>query len=58
MHLDGKPIVMVVDDDPSHRSFLESFLAERGYHAVSLGNAADAIQHFQQERPAAVILDL
>ncbi len=58
MHLDGKPIVMVVDDDPSHRSFLESFLTERGYQAVSLGNAADAIQHFQQERPAAVILDL
>jgi len=58
MNLDGKPLVMVVDDDPSHRSFLESFLAQRGYQSVAACDAADAIQRFQQERPAAVILDL
>ena len=58
MNLDGKPLVMVVDDDPSHRSFLESFLAARGYQSISACNAADAILQFQQRRPAAVILDL
>ncbi len=49
---------MVVDDDPAMCAFLESFLAERGYHAVTLGNAQDAVRRYQAERPAAVILDM
>jgi DNA-binding NtrC family response regulator len=49
---------MVVDDDPAMREFLESFLVERGYQAIALSNAADAVHHYQHERPAAVILDL
>src|SRR5206468_5642639 len=58
MNLNGIPHVMVVDDDPAMRAFLESFLAERGYKAVSVGNAADAVEGYQAERPAAVILDM
>jgi two-component system response regulator AtoC len=58
MYLNGKPHVMVVDDDPTMCAFLESFLAARGYHAVTLGNAQDAVQRFQAERPSAVILDM
>jgi two-component system, NtrC family, response regulator AtoC len=49
---------MVVDDDSAMRMFLESFLAERGYDAITLSNAADAVQHYQTDRPAAVILDM
>ncbi len=49
---------MVVDDDSSMRAFLESFLSERGYQAITLSNAADAVQQYQSERPAAVILDM
>src|SRR5206468_3630068 len=33
-----KPQVMVVDDDLSMCNFLRSFLAERGYAAVTLGS--------------------
>jgi DNA-binding NtrC family response regulator len=58
MYLNGKPQVMVVDDDPSMCSFLRSFLSERGYHAVTVGNAEDAIRRYHGERPAAVILDM
>ena len=58
MHLSGKASVMVVDDDPAMRGFLESFLADRGYQAIPLDNAADAVQLFQTKRPAAVILDM
>ncbi|HEV8237487.1 MAG TPA: sigma 54-interacting transcriptional regulator, partial [Gemmatimonadaceae bacterium] len=58
MYLNGKPNVMVVDDDPAMCAFLESFLAERGYRTNTLSNAQDAVQQYQAERPAAVILDM
>ncbi|MCU1383929.1 MAG: two component, sigma54 specific, transcriptional regulator, Fis family, partial [Acidobacteria bacterium] len=58
MYLNGKPHVMVVDDDPAMRAFLDSFLAERGYHAISVDNAKDAVDRYQANRPAAVILDM
>jgi two-component system response regulator AtoC len=49
---------MVVDDDSEMRMFLEAFLAERGYQAVAMSNGADAVQQYQAQRPAAVILDM
>jgi DNA-binding NtrC family response regulator len=58
MYLNGKPNVMVVDDDPAMRAFLESFLAERVYRTNTLSNAQDAVQQYQADRPAAVILDM
>ena len=58
MNRNDKPHVMVVDDDPSMCAFLESFLDERGYHAVTVGNAQDAVKRYQTDRPAAVILDM
>jgi two-component system response regulator AtoC len=54
----GKPRVMVVDDDPAMCDFLRSFLAERGYLAVTVTNAEDAVRRYSAERPAAVILDV
>jgi two-component system response regulator AtoC len=58
MNLNGKPQVMVVDDDLSMCNFLRSFLSERGYQAVTLGNAEEAVKRYHAERPAAVILDV
>jgi two-component system response regulator AtoC len=58
INLNGKPRVLVVDDDPSMCDFLRSFLGERGYHAVTFASAEDAVRHFQIDRPAAVILDV
>ena len=58
MQLNGKPQVMVVDDDLSMCNFLRSFLMERGYQAVTLGNAEEAVKRYHAERPAAVILDV
>src|SRR5262245_16303019 len=56
--MNGKPQVMVVDDDLSMCNFLRSFLAERGYHAVTLPNAEEAVKRYHSDRPAAVILDV
>jgi two-component system, NtrC family, response regulator AtoC len=60
--MDGKPQqmpqVMVVDDDLSMCNFLRSFLSERGYQAITLGSAEEAVKRYNAERPAAVILDV
>jgi two-component system, NtrC family, response regulator AtoC len=58
MNLNGKPRVMVVDDDPGMRTFLEAFLKDRGYCALAIDNAQDAVNRYQADRPAAVILDM
>src|SRR5438552_14280309 len=58
MNLNGKPQVMVVDDDLAMCNFLRSFLSERGYQAVTMGNAEEAVKRYHTERPAAVILDV
>src|SRR5437879_122089 len=54
----GKPVVMVVDDDASMRALLASFLAARGYHAMPIATAEEAVRRYHDERPAAVILDV
>src|SRR5438876_511395 len=56
--MNGKPQVMVVDDDLSMCNFLRTFLAQRGYQAVTLGSAEEAVKRYYAERPAAVILDV
>jgi two-component system response regulator AtoC len=58
MNLNGKPQVMVVDDDLAMCNFLRSFLSARGYQAITLGSAEEAVKRYHAERPAAVILDV
>jgi two-component system response regulator AtoC len=53
-----KPQVLVVDDDLAMCSFLRTFLGERGYGALTLTNADEAVRRFHAERPAAVLLDV
>jgi two-component system, NtrC family, response regulator AtoC len=57
-HLNGKPQVMVVDDDLSMCDFLRAFLSERGYSTIAIGSAEEAVKQYHAERPAAVILDV
>jgi two-component system response regulator AtoC len=49
---------MVVDDDLAMCGLLRSFLSARGYTALTITNADDAVQRFHAVRPAAVLLDL
>src|SRR5262245_48079632 len=58
MNGNGKPQVMVVDDDLSMCDFLKSFLMERGYAAVTMVDAEEAVKRYHVDRPAAVILDV
>ncbi|HEV3140773.1 MAG TPA: sigma 54-interacting transcriptional regulator, partial [Vicinamibacterales bacterium] len=56
--MNGKPHVMVVDDDLSMCNFLRAFLSDRGYSSITIGNAEEAVKRYHSERPAAVILDV
>ncbi len=54
----SKPLVMVVDDDQTMRLFLQAFLDDHGYSAVTVSSAEEAVKRYDAERPAAVILDV
>src|SRR5437773_460984 len=58
MVMGEKPQVMVVDDDLAMCSFLRTFLGARGYSAVTVTSADEAVRRFHAERPAAVLLDV
>jgi two-component system response regulator AtoC len=58
MGLSEKPQVMVVDDDLAMCGFLRSFLNSRGYDALTVTNADEALRRFQNDRPTAVLLDV
>jgi two-component system response regulator AtoC len=53
-----KQQVMVVDDDLAMCGFLRSFLGTRGYSAMTVTNADEAVRRFHADRPAAVLLDV
>jgi len=58
MGMSVKPQVMVVDDDLAMCGFLRTFLGTRGYSALTVTNADEAVRKFHAERPAAVLLDV
>jgi two-component system response regulator AtoC len=58
MHAPPRPEVMVIDDDETTCHFLRTFLSQRGYHAITLGSATEAVRRYHDDRPAAVILDV
>jgi two-component system KDP operon response regulator KdpE len=52
------PKILLVDDEPQIRRFLQLGLRPHGYDCVEAGSAADALRVFAKERPDVVILDL
>ena len=53
-----KPQILVVDDDLALCGVLRSFLAERGYDALTVTTADEAVRRFHADRPDAVLLDI
>jgi two-component system response regulator AtoC len=50
--------VLVVDDDLAMCGMLRTFLGERGYSALTMTSADEAVRRFHADRPAAVLLDV
>jgi two-component system response regulator AtoC len=54
----GTPPILLVDDDIEMCEFLRRYLEGRGNHVLIAHTAEDAVEQFQHQRPAAVILDV
>jgi len=50
--------ILLVDDDPSIQRATSTLLRSRGYAVVIAGSGAEALEAFDRERPALVLLDL
>jgi PAS domain S-box-containing protein len=50
--------ILVIDDDPSACKIIVAMLTQLGYQAVCAKDGADGLNALQNERPAAVVLDL
>ena len=50
--------IMVVDDSPTERAFLEGILAKRGYAVMTADSGEAAIERCKTERPDLIIMDV
>ncbi len=55
---DGRPAVLVVDDDPLAQELLGKTLEKEGYRVIAALNGADALTLARQHRPQAITLDV
>jgi CheY-like chemotaxis protein len=50
--------VLIVEDDPDVREFMELLLQSSGYETMSAPNGLEALAQMRQRRPCVVLLDL
>jgi DNA-binding response OmpR family regulator len=55
---DRPPRVLVVDDEPKITEVVQSYLRRAGYEPLTAADGREAMEVFERERPALVILDL
>jgi CheY-like chemotaxis protein len=55
---DGRPTVLVVDDDASVRGLLARTLENEGYRVIPAGNGIEALALARAHRPQAITLDV
>ncbi|MCI0693875.1 GAF domain-containing protein [candidate division KSB1 bacterium] len=56
--MNGKPSILVVDDDASIRELLNQEFHEAGYQVRVAGNGREALEQIRREHPDLVILDV
>jgi CheY-like chemotaxis protein len=52
------PCVLIVEDDPDIREFMEMLLGTSGYETMTAENGAVALAKMRQRKPCVVLLDL
>jgi two-component system response regulator AtoC len=50
--------VLVIDDDPGVREYLEALVSRQGYDAVAVASGEDALRSLERSRPDLVTLDV
>lgn len=56
--MSGEQSILVVDDDPHIREVLRFALEKAGFRVHEASNGAEAVQRFDELRPALVVLDI
>jgi DNA-binding response OmpR family regulator len=54
----NNPLILVVDDDPSIRKFVQANLEARGYKVLTAADGEEAILTAEKEKPELIILDI
>jgi DNA-binding response OmpR family regulator len=54
----GKPLVLVVDDEPDMQTLLKDLLDFSGFEVITAGDGVEGMQMAQQRHPAAILLDI
>jgi CheY-like chemotaxis protein len=52
------PPILIVDDDPDSRGFLETLLNSQGYQVATATDGEEALAVAQEQRPRLILLDL
>jgi DNA-binding NtrC family response regulator len=55
---DDRPVILVVDDEPSQRKLLGGFLESRGFRSEEAASGEAALEKIRQSPPAMVLLDV
>jgi signal transduction histidine kinase/DNA-binding response OmpR family regulator len=56
--VEGRPTVLVVDDDPAIQEILSRFLIREGFQVVGVTQGAEAVRLAREVRPQAITLDV
>ena len=54
----SKKKILVVDDEPSVSSYLETLLQDNGYETTSAANGSEGLEKARSDRPDLVTLDI
>ena len=57
-NITGKPLVLVADDDGTHRSVLQKVLEESGFRVILAPNGKEAIDQVAKFNPDVILLDI
>ncbi|HUR44952.1 MAG TPA: sigma-54 dependent transcriptional regulator [Candidatus Saccharimonadales bacterium] len=52
------PIILVVDDDPSQRSLLQSFLTSQGFEIIAVSSGAEALSTLKSREVSMMVSDV
>ncbi len=56
--MSDKKKILVIDDDPAIRTFMDAFLDDNGYEVVLAEDGAVGLDKFKSEKPDLVLLDI